>query len=170
MKGTEQFKQVIKDYLDRRAAEDALFAARYANNKKTIDECVSYIIGTVKASGRCGFADDEIYGMAVHYYDEADIKVEKVDGEYVAVVNQSVQLTDEEKKEAHRRAIERYEDDELNRIKAERKAAAAKKRNEKQAGEDKHNHVNPAAAEKKTTPAHTADSTPSGLLKQLELF
>lgn len=170
MKGTEQFKQVIKDYLDRRAAEDTLFAERYANPKKTIDECVSYIIGTVKASGRCGFADDEIYGMAVHYYDEADIKVEKVDGEYVAVVNQSVPLTDEEKKEAHRRAIERYEEDELNRIKAERKAAAAKKRNEKQAGIDKHKQVNPATAEKKTKPAHTADATPSGLLKQLELF
>lgn len=160
MKGTDQFKKVIKDYLDRRAEEDALFAERYANPKKSIDKCVSYIIGAVKASGRCGFADDEIYGMAVHYYDEADIKVKQVDGGYDVVVNQSIPLTDEEKKEAHERAMRRYEEDELNRIKAERKAAAAKNRNEKQAGTDR----------PKEKTKESSSATPSGLLKQLELF
>lgn len=170
MKGTEQFKQVIKDYLDRRAAEDAMFAERYANPKKSIDKCVSYIIGTVKASGRCGFADDEIYGMAVHYYDEADIKVKQVDCGYDVVVNQSIPLTDEEKKEAHERALRRYEEDELNRIKAERNTADAKKRSEKKAGIDKHKQVKPSVSKKNAKPANTADATPSGLLKQLELF
>ena len=36
MNGTEAFKKTIKDYLDRRAAEDALFAESYAKEGKSI--------------------------------------------------------------------------------------------------------------------------------------
>lgn len=115
MKGTERFKEVIKEYLDKRAAEDPLFAANYSNPKKNIEECVDYIIGEVKKSGRQGFADDEIYGMAVHYYDEAEIKVKKSDGVGV-VVNHAIELTEEEKAEARRKAIEEYKQEEKRKI------------------------------------------------------
>lgn len=70
-----EFEKAIKTYLDNRAASDQLFAIKYANEKKSIEECCSYIIGEVKKSGREGFAHDEIYGMAVHYYDEDNITV-----------------------------------------------------------------------------------------------
>lgn len=152
MKATEQFEKTIKAYLDKRATEDVLFAEKYKNEKKSIGECVGYILSTVKESGRCGFSDEEVYGMAVHYYDEAEIKFSSVgeDG-YSVVVNQSIPLTEEEKKEARERALQRYEDPELERIKSERKAANAAKR----------------LAKKATEPS--AD-TPSGLLKQLDLF
>lgn len=36
MKGTEQFKQTIKAYLDERAKADELFAKSYAKENKTI--------------------------------------------------------------------------------------------------------------------------------------
>ena len=39
MKGTETFKKVIKAYLDKRAAEDELFAKDYAKTNKNIDDC-----------------------------------------------------------------------------------------------------------------------------------
>ena len=44
MKGTETFKKVIKAYLDKRAAEDELFAKDYAKPNKNIDDCCDFII------------------------------------------------------------------------------------------------------------------------------
>lgn len=70
-----EFEKAIKTYLDNRAASDQLFAVKYESAKKSIEECCRYIVGEVKKSGREGFAHDEIYGMAVHYYDEENITV-----------------------------------------------------------------------------------------------
>ena len=61
-------------YLEQRAAEDALFAKNYRNPAKNIDDCVTYILNYVQKSGCNGFTDGEIYGQAVHYYDEKDRK------------------------------------------------------------------------------------------------
>lgn len=77
MKGTTQFKETIHKYLQNKALNDSLFAQSFAKEGKTIDDCITYILNQVKASGCCGFADEEIYSMAVHYYDEDDIKVGK---------------------------------------------------------------------------------------------
>lgn len=52
------------------------FAPRYANPKKNIDDCCTFIINQVRQSGCNGFADEEIYSMALHYYDE-DIDIGK---------------------------------------------------------------------------------------------
>lgn len=103
MKATNTFKEVIKSYLDGRAATDELFAKTYAKEGKNIDDCVTYIMNQVKESGCNGFADDEIYGMAVHYYDEDKIEVGKPISTRV-VVNH-IELTDEEKATAKQRAI-----------------------------------------------------------------
>ena len=68
-KGTDTFKTAIQNYLEYRAATDELFAPLFANPNKSIDECCKYIICEVHKSGMNGFDDDEIFGMAVHYYD-----------------------------------------------------------------------------------------------------
>lgn len=66
-------KNAIKAYLDKRAQEDTLFAASYAKENKSIDECFDYIIGEVRKKGNAVYmSDDEVFGMAVHYYDEDD--------------------------------------------------------------------------------------------------
>ena len=101
--GTDYFKLTIQNYLDARAREDELFAPRYANPKKNIDDCCTFIINQVRQSGCNGFADEEIYSMALHYYDEEDIVSCKV------VVNHTVELTEEEKAEARRNAIRKAE-------------------------------------------------------------
>ena len=36
---TKSFNEVIADYLKQRAAEDTLFAPKFTNPKKSIDEC-----------------------------------------------------------------------------------------------------------------------------------
>lgn len=75
MKGTELFKQIIKEHLDKKAQKDESFSRSYSKKGKNIDDCVTYILNQVKRSGCNGFDDSEIFGMAIHYYDEDDIKV-----------------------------------------------------------------------------------------------
>lgn len=94
--GTDYFKLTIQNYLDARAREDELFAPRYANPKKNIDDCCTFIINQVRQSGCNGFADEEIYSMALHYYDEEDIDIGKPVSCKV-VVNHTVELTEEKK-------------------------------------------------------------------------
>lgn len=50
--GTDYFKLTIQNYLDARAREDELFAPRYANPKKNIDDCCTFIINQVRQSGK----------------------------------------------------------------------------------------------------------------------
>ena len=89
MKGTDHFKKTINDHLLQLAANDSLFAETLKKPNKNIDGCVTYIFNEVKKSGCNGFADAEIFGMAVHYYDEDDIKPGKKINATV-VVNHSV--------------------------------------------------------------------------------
>lgn len=72
----KEFKDIIQKYLKRRAAEDVLFASKLSNPKKSVDECCRYILGEARKRGNEVVMDDsEVYGLAVHYYDEDDIKV-----------------------------------------------------------------------------------------------
>jgi hypothetical protein len=75
MKTTEEFKKVIQAKLEEMAKMDALFAKTLQKKNKNIDDCCTYILNTVQKSGCSGFADDEIFSMAAHYYDEDSIKV-----------------------------------------------------------------------------------------------
>lgn len=74
------FETVIKNYLDNRAREDSLFAETYKKADKSIKECCRYIISQASKLKGCGTAvavdDATVYGWAVHYYDEDDIKLE----------------------------------------------------------------------------------------------
>lgn len=74
MKSTEYFKKIIQLYLEAQAINDPLFAPVLAKDNKNIDDCITYILNQVKASGCNGFADEEIFGMAMHYYQEDDVK------------------------------------------------------------------------------------------------
>ena len=74
----KEFKDTIQKYLQERAAEDLLFAPRLANPKKSIDECCRYILGEARKRGTSVvMSDTEVFGMAVHYYDEENIEVGK---------------------------------------------------------------------------------------------
>lgn len=125
MKGTDHFKRTIQMYLEQRAAEDELFAKNYHNPAKNIDDCVTYILNYVHKSGCNGFTDGEIFGQAIHYYDENEIEVGKPMNCQV-VVNHMVELTDEEKTEARQNAIRRYQEEELRKLQSRNKPTAKK--------------------------------------------
>ena len=115
MKGTEHFTRTIAEYLNQRAVADPWFAPNLMKPNKNIEDCVTYIVNEVKKSGCYGFADDEIYSMAVHFFDEDNIDIGKPLDCHVAV-NHVVQLTDEEKAEVRRQAIEQYQREQLAKI------------------------------------------------------
>lgn len=120
MSGTEQFTRTIAEYLNLRAATDPLFAPKLMKPHKNIEDCITYILRQVQQSGCNGFEDDEIYSMAIHYYDEDDLEV----GSPVAchvVVNHAIVLTEEEKAEARKQAIQQYQAQELHRLQEPRR-------------------------------------------------
>lgn len=105
MKASNAFKETIKAYLEKRASEDELFAVTYKKENKNLDECCNYVMKCAKEGNCGGYSDDEVFGWAVHYYDEDDIKnIKPVSGK--VVVNHSVELTEEDKKLAKEKAME----------------------------------------------------------------
>ena len=126
MKGTDHFKRTIQMYLEQRAEEDALFAKSYRNPAKNIDDCVTHILNYVQKSGCNGFTDGEIYGQAIHYYEENEIEVGKPMNCQV-VVNHVVELTEEEKAEARQNAVRQYQEEQLRKLQNRHKPRTATK-------------------------------------------
>jgi len=113
-KTTEAFKSAIEEHLKFRGFSDPLFAETLKKPNKNIDDCVKYILNQVQKSKTTGFHDDEIYNMAIHYYDEDNIEV---GGDFngQVVVNYKPVLTSDEIAEAKQKAIEQV----INEKKAE---------------------------------------------------
>jgi len=110
MKASNHFKNTIETYLNQRAENDVLFSLQYSKPDKNIDDCLTYILNTVQKSGCNGFADEEIYSMAVHYYDEDNIDIGNP-GNCQVVVNHVVELTEEEKQQARKEALQRVQNE-----------------------------------------------------------
>lgn len=110
MKASPHFKTAIQNHLNSLAANDELFAETLKKPNKNIDDCITYIFNQVKASGCNGFADEEIYQMATHYYDEDDIKIGKPINGTVVVNHQvetpKIELTTEDIEKAKQKAID----------------------------------------------------------------
>ena len=123
MSGTEQFTRTIAEYLNLRAATDPLFAPNLAKPHKNIEDCITYILKQVQQSACNGFEDDEIYSMALHYYDEDDLEVGSPIACHV-VVNHTIVLTEEEKAEARKQAIQQYQAQELRRLQEPKRVKA----------------------------------------------
>lgn len=111
MKSTNHFQNTIKAYLEKRAEIDLLFSFRYSLPEKKLEDCITYILNQVQKSGCNGFHDDEIFGMAVHFYDEDNIEVGKPMHNAQIAVNHVVVLTAEEKEQARQDAIKKAQDE-----------------------------------------------------------
>ena len=105
MKSSKAFKDTIQEYLDKRVANDELFAKKYSNEKKNINDCCNYILNEVQRSGINGYTDDEVYSMVIHYYEEENVEIGKPIQARV-VVNHVVELSQEDITEAKEKAME----------------------------------------------------------------
>ena len=126
MTGSDAFKRTIRDYLETRGSKDPLFARIVLKPGKNIDDCITYILNTVKSSGCNGFTDDEVYSMAIHYFDEDNINAGgAIKGD--VVVNHKVELTEEEKLEARKKAFDELVAEHKAKVKAKKKVEPIKK-------------------------------------------
>lgn len=81
----------LKDYLDKAAATNPEFAAVYANPEKNIIRCVMYICeqvfrkNTFQDNGIATVRNDEVEGMAMHYYQEKGLQPTMKDTDNVAL-------------------------------------------------------------------------------------
>jgi hypothetical protein len=74
---SDAFKQAIEAYLKGRPD----MAGKMQAKGKSIDGCCAYIIGEMrkraKGSQALAVTDEEVFGLAVHYYDESDENLKK---------------------------------------------------------------------------------------------
>ena len=113
----DHFKTVIEEALKNKAISDPIFQEKLNQENKNIDDCLKYILNTVQESGRKGFTDNEIFGMAFHYYDEKDIEPgSDKEFNYKVVINKEIQLSDEEISKIKQDAIDKVLNDEIKRI------------------------------------------------------
>ncbi len=111
------FRQTIEGYLAAMAQRDPMFADKFCNPNKKIEDCITYILNQVRNSGLQGFDDDEIYSLAVHYYVEDGIDP-GTPVQCQVIVNHQVQLTEEEIAEQRQRAKDEVFRKETDRLRS----------------------------------------------------
>lgn len=128
MDTTKEFRAQIKAYLDKYALTDEVFAAKYISPKKSLISCVQYILNEVKRLKVSGMSDDEVFGLAKHYYDEKQIDIgEKISSSMLIVTNRASELTEEDKANIKKEAMATAVKEETERIKAPKKNVSKKK-------------------------------------------
>lgn len=102
------FETTIQAYLENRAKTDSLFAETYRKANKSIEECIKYIYSKArklaKEGNAVGVDDATVYGWAVHYYDEDDIKVDKVQERVEVVAPDAVQTPVKKEKTVNKKS------------------------------------------------------------------
>ena len=91
----------IGNYLKKRADTDPSVKNNLQKENKSLKECWDYVLGevakTMYRNGKFGCAagdDEDLYALAVHYYDEDEIKIEPLPSDMKVEAKM-----DEEKKE-----------------------------------------------------------------------
>jgi hypothetical protein len=80
LKANSKETEIILDYLEENASD--VLAQKIHDGKKTMDDCWKFIYECAKkaAAGKnCyGCADQEVFGWAVHFFEEDSIKAEDI--------------------------------------------------------------------------------------------
>jgi hypothetical protein len=116
VKGTDAFVEAIKTHLRAYATKDPLFGKTLHKPNKNLNDCITFIFNHVKKSGMVGYAEEEIFKIARHYYDEHDIEVGEPITQGEVISNQRTQLSQEEIDKAKQEGRERVIQDEMNRM------------------------------------------------------
>lgn len=72
-----EYKTIIEAHLKMIAERDEVFAVKYQNPKKSLNECCAYILSQARKLGSAVCVKDEVvYGWAMHYYDEDNVQID----------------------------------------------------------------------------------------------
>lgn len=72
-KTMNDFEKTIKDYIEKACKTDAQLAQKYAESGKDIQGCCKHIIevARTKKTGKCCvMTDEEVFGIAIHFFVE----------------------------------------------------------------------------------------------------
>ena len=148
-KTMKAFIAEIKAHLEKVAQTDETFAAKYKtkceSEENSVEKCAGYIVAEVQKNYKQGnsavLTKDEVFGMAMHYYDE-DLKDVKTAKCQVVVAKDELTEADKEKirqqvREDAERAVRAAEEARIAKEKelAEQKAKAAEEAKAKRAAE-----------------------------------
>ena len=67
------FENIIKEYIEKACQSDEVLAGKYEKSGKDIPGCCKYIKAEAKKKAKNGcavIADAEVFGWAIHYFDE----------------------------------------------------------------------------------------------------
>ena len=67
------FENIIKEYIETACKTDDVLAGKYEKSGKDIEGCCKYIKSEAKKKAKKGcavIADAEVFGWAIHYFDE----------------------------------------------------------------------------------------------------
>ena len=105
----------------------------YAKENKSIEECCKFIeaeacdrVATKSGAQSYGMTDDEVYGLAVHYYDEDNITIKPLKARSeVMQTNVTYTPSEEEKAAAREAAIKKLQEDAYNELRNPKPKKAA---------------------------------------------
>lgn len=108
----------VANYLEQKALEDPLFAKNLGKENKSLKECWRYIIGELYKNmyregsiGYCCGENEELYELAIHYYDEDDIKINAMkEIEKVKMVDESKQQVKVDVKDKPKKKVNKKKD------------------------------------------------------------
>jgi hypothetical protein len=136
-KNVEDWLKVIADYLlTRDDIKDSL-----DKENKSLKECGQYILQEAQKKGsRVAMTDEEVFGLAIHYYDEDDITVKHTSKADVKVAPQKddkpLKPLDEYRKEAEQKEpvdIDKIVEERVKKKLAEIKKAEQEKKEKRKA-------------------------------------
>lgn len=80
LKANSKETEIILDYLEENASD--VLVEKIRNAKKTMDDCWKFVISCARkaANGKnsYGCADQEVFGWAIHFFEEDSIKAEDI--------------------------------------------------------------------------------------------
>ena len=120
----EAFKKHIEAYINGQVEADPMFAEIFKKSERSIDDCITYLLNWVKASGSQVVAKEEIYGQVIHFYTENLEPGAQINAHVVCATR--VQLTEEDKREAYQEALRQYQQGELAKLQANANKPKAK--------------------------------------------
>lgn len=131
-------KELIQEYLDKKAKGDELFGKMYNKPGKNIDSCWAYIVNMAKRKGGACvcMSDDEVFGLAVHYYCEDDLEVKELPKGFKAAASGGKVdlLSDDEKKKLKKQAEEEFKAKMKKELEVEKTQIKKPKRKKEEVG------------------------------------
>lgn len=127
MKSSENFIKAIRNYLNSRAENDNLFAIRYADPSKSVEECCQFILNEVKRQGVSVMTDNEVFSLAMHYFD-GDVSEKEIGHPiHCDVVISKEQLTEEDRTLLKEQAMEQFKEEQLRELRRQSQPAVQPK-------------------------------------------